>query len=260
MKRLEGKIALITGAASGLGKEMAQRFAAEGASVIITDINQKGLFELQQEIEAFGGNSESYHLNVSSQNDWQYVLKEIRKNFGKLNILINNAGYVPLGSIEDVTVDSLKNAFDVMIFGPIFGMQTMLPLMKEADEACAILNVSSVCGAYVATENNLAYNAAKSAVLGITRAAAVDLAGTNIRVNAIHPGTIGHTAISGEVLQGDMINIKLSKIPLGRFGEPREVADTALFLCSDEASYIHGASIVIDGGQILGYRDSRSYV
>ncbi|MEE0509614.1 MAG: SDR family oxidoreductase [Peptococcaceae bacterium] len=260
MKRLEGKIALITGAASGLGRAMAQRFAEEGAFVIITDINLKGLAELQQVIETSGGHSESYFLNVSNQNDWQNVLIAVRTKYGKLNILVNNAGYVPLGNVENVTIDSLKNAFDVMVFGPILGMQTMLPLMKETDEACAILNVSSVCGAYVATANNLAYNTAKSAVLGMTKAVAVDLARTNIRVNTIHPGTIEHTAISDKVLQGDNIKIKLSKIPLGRFGEPREVADTALFLCSDEASYIHGASIVIDGGQILGYRDSSTYV
>ena len=258
MKRLEGKIALITGAASGLGKAMAQRFATEGASVIITDINQKNLIKLQQEIESFGGQSVYLNLDVSSQTDWYHVSTEIRKNFGKLNILVNNAGYVPLGSIEDASVESLKNAFDVMVFCTIFGMQAMLPLMKAANDTCAILNISSVCGAYVATENNLAYNTAKSAVLGMTRATAVDLAGTNIRINALHPGTIEHTAISDEVLQGDVTKVKLSKIPLGRFGEPREVADTALFLCSDEASYIHGASIVIDGGQILGYRDSRN--
>ncbi|MGM9525081.1 MAG: SDR family NAD(P)-dependent oxidoreductase, partial [Peptococcaceae bacterium] len=145
------------------------------------------------------------------------------------------------------------------VFGVFLGMQTVIPEMKAMQEPCAILNVSSVCGAYVATGNNFAYNAAKSAVVGMTKAAAVDLAGSNIRVNVIHPGTIGGTAISAGVLQGKMEKMKLSKIPLGRAGKPEEVATAALFLCSDEASYIHGASLVVDGGQILGYRDPDSF-
>lgn len=259
MKRLDGKVALITGAASGLGKAMAVLFASEGATVVITDIDVEGLSALHAEISSDGGNAKSLTLDVSDQNAWMGVIETVKKDLGKLNILVNNAGYVPLGGIEDASCESVENGFAVMIYGPIFGMQAAIPLMKAGAEPCAILNVSSVCGAYVATENNLVYNTAKSALVGITRAAAVDLAKTNIRVNAIHPGTISGTAISGKVLQGDTTKIKLSKIPMGRLGIPEDVANTALFLCSDEASYIHGASLVIDGGQILGYRDPKSY-
>lgn len=259
MKRLEGKIALITGAASGLGKAMAIKFASENAVVVITDIDQQGLDAVREEIIAKGGKAKTALLDVSCQEDWLRVLNEVKNSFGKIHILVNNAGYVPLGSVENVTIESFHKAFSVMVDGPIFGMQAVIPLMKETQEPCAILNVSSVCGAYVATENNLAYNTVKSAVVGLTKAAAVDLAKTNVRVNAIHPGTIGGTAISGKVLQGNTTKIKISKIPMGRVGKPEEVANTALFLCSDEASYIHGASLVIDGGQILGYRDPESY-
>ncbi len=259
MGRLEGKVALITGAAKGIGRATAMYCAKEGAKVVITDIDQVRLYEAAKEIRLQNGSVKAILQDVSNADDWRHVVDVTREEFGKLHILVNNAGYLPIGSVETTSLDEIQRSFGVLVYGMFLGMQTVIPEMKKTKELCAILNVSSVCGAYVATENNFAYNAAKSAVVGMTRAAAVDLAGSTIRVNVIHPGTIDGTAISGNVLQGKMKKIKLSKIPLGRAGTPEEVAAVASFLCSDEASYIHGASLVVDGGQILGYRDPASF-
>lgn len=259
MGRLEGKVALITGAAKGIGRATAIYCAKEGAKVVITDIDQVGLYETAEEIRSQNGSVIAILQDVSNADDWRHVADVTREEFGKLHILVNNAGYLPIGSVETTSLDEIQRSFSVLVYGMFLGMQTVIPEMKKTKELCAILNVSSVCGAYVATENNFAYNAAKSAVVGMTKAAAVDLAGSNIRVNMIHPGTIGGTAISGTVLQGKMEKVKLSKIPLGRAGTPEEVAAVVSFLCSDEASYIHGTSVVVDGGQILGYRDPASF-
>ena len=260
MGLLDGKTAIVTGAARGIGKAIALKFASEGANIAFTDlVIDENAENTAKEIEAMGVKAKGYASNAANFEDTAKVVEAIHADFGRIDILVNNAGYLPIGSVETTSLDEIQRSFGVLVYGMFLGMQTVIPEMKKTKELCAILNVSSVCGAYVATENNFAYNAAKSAVVGMTRAAAVDLAGSTIRVNVIHPGTIDGTAISGNVLQGKMKKIKLSKIPLGRAGTPEEVAAVASFLCSDEASYIHGASLVVDGGQILGYRDPASF-
>lgn len=258
MERLAGKTAIITGAAGGLGKAMAAAFAQEGANVVMTDCNETALARAREELHGFGENILALTHDVSKEEDWQRVLATAEKTYGKVNIVVNNAGFLPHGSVEQETLEGMHRGFAALVDGVFLGMQMGIAYMKKCQEPCAILNVSSVCGAYVATEDNFTYNTAKSAVVGMTRAAAVDLAGSNIRVNTIHPGTI-KTAINKQALEGRSGRIKLSKIPLGRMGEPQEVAWAAVFLCSDEASYIHGTSLVIDGGQILGYRNPDSF-
>lgn len=259
MERLAGKVALITGAAGGLGRAMAAAFAQEGAKVVLTDLNEAALVEAQADLQRYGENILALRHDVADAEDWQRVLEITEKVFGKLNIVVNNAGFLPKGSVEQETLTGLHHGFAVLVDGVFLGLSLTIPYLKKCQEPCAIVNVSSVCGAYVATEDNFTYNAAKSALVGMTKAAAVDLAGTNIRINSIHPGSI-RTAINAQALEGRSGRIKLSKIPLGRLGEPQEVAAAVVFLCSDEASYIHGASLVIDGGQILGYRDPESFV
>lgn len=259
MGRLEGKTAIITGAAKGIGKAVAMYFAKESAKVVITDIDKECLDKTVSEIQMQNGVVKAVRHDVSKADDWKHVLEVAEAEFGRLHILVNNAGILPLGSVETTSLDAMQKSFSVLVYGVFLGMQTVIPAMKKTEEPCAIVNMSSVCDAYVATNNNFAYNAAKSAVVGMTKAAAVDLAGSNIRVNTIHPGTIGGTAISADVLQGNVEKMKISKIPLGRVGKPEEVAVAVSFLCSDEAGYIQGASLVVDGGQILGYRDPASF-
>jgi NAD(P)-dependent dehydrogenase (short-subunit alcohol dehydrogenase family) len=258
MGKLVGKVAIITGAAGGLGKAMVTCFVHEGAKVVATDINETNLARLEDELQEYRKEIYTIKHDVSNEQEWENVVEFAIEKLGKINILINNAGYLPQGGVEEETLSGMKKGFDILVHGIFLGMNKSIPCMKKLEEPCAILNVSSVCGAYVATEDNFTYNAAKSAVVGMTRAAAVDLAGTNIRVNSIHPGTI-HTAINEHVLIGKAGEIKISKIPMGRVGEPKEIASVAAFLCSDEASYVNGTGLVVDGGQILGYRNPASF-
>ncbi len=254
MGRLDGKVAIITGAAGGIGEATVRYFVQEGAKVAITDVNEKYLEELAAELTAAGAQVLTARHDVAKEADWLQVVKVTQERFGKINILINNAGILHLGSVETETLENMKYIYDVDVFGTFLGMKYVIPEMKKVKESCSIVNISSVLGPYVAMGDNIAYNSAKAAVLGLTKSAAVDLAGANIRVNAVHPGTI-KTPINADKLDNDeeFRKLKLSKIPLRRAGLGEEVARAVGFLASDEASYIHGASLVVDGGQILGY-------
>lgn len=254
MGKCEGKVVVVTGAAGGISFQTAKKFAEEGAKVVLADLNEELLASAAQTLLDEGKDVMYLKHDVTDGESWKRVIETTVEKYGKVNVLVNGAGILTRKSVREETVDMFRKAHEVMVFGMFRGIQTVIPYMLKTEEPCAILNIASVVGSFVGTGSSVAYNTAKGAVNGMTKAVAVDLAGTNIRINQVHPGTI-LTPMTAAKLESDETYwaAKVAKIPVGRVGLPEEVANAIVFLCSDEASYIHGASLVIDGGQILGY-------
>jgi len=238
MGRLDGKRALITGGASGIGAATARRFAEESAEVTIADVaNEQG----QALADELGARFE--RLDVRDEARWQAVVDST----GGLDVLVNNAGIVELGGVTDMDEASFRRVLDVNCVGVYLGMRTAVPSMR-ARGGGSIVNFSSVAG-LVGNPYSIGYAASKWAVRGMTKSAAVDLAPDGIRVNSVHPGVI-RTPMSASV---DPAKTSGSA-PLGRLGEPVEVANLVVYLASDESSYTTGAEHVVDGGTTAGRR------
>lgn len=235
--RLAGKSALISGGASGMGAAEATKFVEEGARVVIGDIND----ELGQRFaEELGDAARYVHLDVRSEEEWAAAVVACEEHGGgPIDILVNNAGVLRRGALEETTLEDYRFTTDVMQVGVFLGMRAVAPSMRKAGGG-AIVNISSTAG-IIAFEGHMAYVAAKWAVRGMTKAAALDLADAKIRVNSIHPGDTETPMIADGFYETDII-------PLKRFGQAEEIASLALFLASDEAKYITGAEHVIDGG------------
>ena len=245
--RLAGKTALITGGASGLGDAMVRRFVAEGAEVIITDIDEKGGTALASEL---GSATRFFLLNVSSEEDWKRVLSDA----GAIDVLVNNAGITTHGSIEDVTLEQFRHEFEVDVVGVFLGCKFGVAAMKA--RGGSIINMSSLCGVR-AQSDLVAYNAAKAAVTHMTKSVALHCAtkGYGIRCNSIHPGVI-HTPILDKVLaqvpNPDEVHAGwVATHPIGRIGKPEEIAAMAVYLASDEAGFTTGAEFRVDGGSSI---------
>lgn len=242
MGRLEGKTALITGAAMGQGKEMAKLFAQEGAKVILTDMNMEGK-EVAEEILSKDGNASFIQMDVVNFEDWNKVAKHIEDTYENLDILVNNAGIAGRSSIEDMTENEWQKVMDVDAKGVLLGMKSMLPLLKKSKKG-AIVNNSSIW-ALVGSGVSASYHAAKGAVRMLSKTAAIEFAPSGIRVNCIHPGVV-RTALTEPLLSDPNESWRVG--PIGRFAEPIEIAYAALFLASEEASYITGIDLPVDGG------------
>jgi 3alpha(or 20beta)-hydroxysteroid dehydrogenase len=238
MSRLDGKRALITGGAAGIGAATARRFVDEGAEVTIADVAEDAGRALALELGA-----RFERLDVRDESEWIGVVE--RSN--GLDVLVNNAGVVELGGVTEMDEASFRRVLDVNTVGVYLGMRTVVPSMR-ARGGGAIVNISSVAG-MVGNPYSIGYAASKWAVRGMTKSAAVDLAPDGIRVNSVHPGVI-RTAMSASV---DPAKTSGSA-PLGRLGEPLEVANLVVYLASDESSFTTGAEHVIDGGTIAGRR------
>jgi NAD(P)-dependent dehydrogenase (short-subunit alcohol dehydrogenase family) len=251
--RLGGKIALVTGAASGLGKAMADAFIAEGAQVVYTDINLAGA---EAAAALHGASALGLKHDVTRVDDWEAVLEDTAERFGGLHILVNNAGIGTMGHVEECTLDDWRRVHAIDLDGVFYGCKYALPLMatttRERGERGSILNVSSIAGV-IAAANMAAYNSAKAAVKHLSKSVALHCAraGYPITCNSIHPAFID-TPILDDIGQGaprDLLISKLGKqIPVGRVGEPADVAHAAVYLCSDEAKFVTGAELYIDGG------------
>ena len=247
MERLTGKIALVTGGASGLGEAIARRFVAEGAAVIVADIDAAAGEALVAEL---GPPARFVRLDVSDEASWLAALATC----DRLDVLVNNAGITTLGSIEEVTLDQLRHEFDIDVVGVFLGCKHAIPLMRE--QGGSIINMSSITG--VRAQGNLvAYNAAKSAVTHITKSCALHFAerGYPIRCNSVHPGAI-HTPIIDKVLaQSDdpaaLYRSFVASHPIGRLGKPEEIAAICAYLAADESAFATGAEFRIDGGSTL---------
>lgn len=246
MSRLVNKVAIITGAASGMGKEAALLFAKEGAKVIATDMNKAGVEEVVSQIQAEGGQALAFEHNVTDKATWEAIVKEANTTYGPVNILINNAGVSSSVLFEDATDKDWDFVMDVNLKSIMYGVQAVLPEMRTAGGG-SIVNISSIAG-LTGGSGAGAYTASKSAVRGLTKALANDYGSQNIRVNSIHPGYI-MTPMSEPFLNSDDYKPWfMANTPLKRYGKPEEIAQAMLFLASDDASFITGAELAVDGG------------
>ena len=244
--RLNDKAVLISGGARGMGSVEAKLFCSEGASVIIGDILEEEGRKIEAEISESGGVCIFVRLDVTSEEDWESAVNLAVERFGKLDILINNAGIFPMESIEDTTVESWDRVMDVNAKGVFLGTKAAIPAMR-ASGGGSIINLSSIAG-LVGSAYSASYNATKGAVRLLTKSTAIQYAKDGIRANSIHPGLID-TLMASELLSDPELQIKrLASTPMGRTGTAEEIAYGALFLASDESSFMTGSELVIDGG------------
>lgn len=239
-RRVDGKVAVITGAAQGMGAAHARLLAEHGARVVIADLAEDRGRELATEL---GETAMFAHLDVTDPAGWATLVGEVNTHFGDIDVLINNAGILLMHAVDTVPVAEYRKVIEVNQTAPFLGMQAVIPGMKRAGGG-SIINVSSTAGS-VGFVDHFAYVTSKWAVRGMTKAAALDLARHGIRVNAILPGEVNTPMIADLALDKDMT-------PLGRFGEPIEIAYLALYLASDESRYTTGADFAIDGGYTVG--------
>ena len=242
--RLTGKVALISGGASGIGAAHTRIFAAEGAKVVVGDLQEEMGKGVTDGITKSGGEAVFIRLDVSKEGDWANVVKTAVARFGKLTTLINNAGiYWPEG-IEAETLEKWNKMIAVNQTGVWLGMKAVIPEMRKSGGG-AIVNISSLYG-IIGSPSSIAYHASKGAVRIMSKAAALEYARQGIRVNSIHPGQINTPILAGLTPEQDA-QIR-EATPLGRMGEPKEIAYGSLYLCSDEAAFTTGTELIIDGG------------
>jgi 2,5-dichloro-2,5-cyclohexadiene-1,4-diol dehydrogenase 2 len=242
--RLTGKVALISGGASGIGAAHVQVFAAEGAKVVSGDVQEEPGRAVVETVNKSGGEAVFVRLDVTKETDWVSAVNTAVSRFGKLTTLINNAGiYWPQG-IEAETMEGWNKMVAVNQTGVWLGMKAAIPAMRNAGGG-AIVNISSLYG-LIGSPSSITYHATKGAVRLMTKAAALEYARQGIRANSIHPGQIDTPILAGLTPEQDA-QIK-EMTPLRRMGRPEEIAYGSLYLCSDEAAFVTGAELVIDGG------------
>jgi len=244
--RLEGKVAIVTGASRGQGEAEARRFVAEGASVLLTDVLDA---EGQVVAESLGERAVYRHLDVSVEEEWVAAVEDAEARFGPVTILVNNAGILDFASVEHQDVEKFRRVLDVNLVGTLLGMKSVTPSMRRAGGG-SIINISSNGGIWGLPSLG-AYVSSKWAVRGLSKTAALDLGKRGIRVNSLHPGGIDTPMTSFGDSEGSAFTTSL---PIPRMGSVDEVAAVATFLASDEASYVTGAEWSVDGGATAGDR------
>jgi NAD(P)-dependent dehydrogenase (short-subunit alcohol dehydrogenase family) len=251
MKRVEGKVALVTGGAKGIGRETALLLAAEGARVVVTDLDQSGGKAVAEAIEQAGGEALFLLQDVTEESTWETVIAATKLRFGALDILVNNAGIGISGNVEEASLADWRKVMAVNLDSVFLGTKYAILAMKE--RGGSIVNISSIEG-IIADPELAAYNASKGGVRLFTKSAALHCAksGYKIRVNSVHPGYIwtpmveGHLTQRGDVAAGREAIAKLH--PVGHLGEPMDIAAGILYLASDESKFVTGSELVIDGG------------
>ena len=251
--RVSKKIALVTGGGSGIGEAICQRLAEEGATVIVTDINEASA---RRVADAIGGGALGLHQDVTSERRWTEVVAEAVTRFGRLDVLVNNAGIAVIGTAEEASLADWQATQKVNLDAVFLGTREAIKTMKSSGGG-SIINISSVEG-IIGEPLVAAYNASKGGVRIFTKSAALHCAaqGYGIRVNSVHPGFIGTAMVADAVAslgetEGAAFEARImDSIPLGRMGEPRDIANGVLYLASEESSYVTGAELVIDGGYI----------
>ena len=248
MNRLAGKVAIITGAARGMGAATARLFASEGARVVIADVLDAEGDSLAREI---GQASLFQHHDVADEDSWQRVVREAIAHFGGVDVLVNNAGILLMKGLLDIQKQEFERVLAINLVGTFLGIKNTAPQMIERGGG-AIVNISSVDG-MKGSNSTGAYSASKWGVRGLTKVAAMELGHRGVRVNSIHPGGVNTVMGVRPGPEGLAMAQKFYQgIPLGRIGQPEEIARVTLFLASDESSYVCGAEIVVDGGMIVG--------
>lgn len=244
--RLAGKVAIITGAANGMGRAHVLRFAGEGAKVIATDVNTAGLDETVNLAVTAGGTVVGLEQDVTDGARWKEIVAEAEKQFGRLDILVNNAGILILKPVEDTTDEEWDLTQGINSRGTFLGIREAVPALKRAGGG-AVVNISSIYGV-IGAPSAAAYEASKGSVRLLTKASAVDLAKYGIRVNSVHPGVIATPMTTGLLATPESTRAILGTTILERPGQPEEVSNVVLFLASDEASFVTGAEYLVDGG------------
>jgi meso-butanediol dehydrogenase/(S,S)-butanediol dehydrogenase/diacetyl reductase len=250
MGRLEGKVSLITGAGSGIGQAMAVLFAREGSKVAVADISAEGGQETVRRIRDEGGEAEFFQVDVSSAEQVRRMVDAVIARFGRIDILCNNAGIGVAATVVDTTEEDWDRVINVDLKGVFLGCKYVIPHMLRQGGG-VIVNTASVAG-MVGVLNRAAYCAAKAGVIGLTKSIAVDFVTKGIRANCVCPGTV-ETPWIDKILaqQPDPVAERqrmIERQPMGRMGKPEEIAAAALYLASDEAAFVTGTELVIDGG------------
>lgn len=250
MGRMKGKVALVTGAASGLGEAIATLLAQEGAVVVIADINAQSGTQVVDAIAAQGNRASFVHLDVTDENDWSAAMETVEARHGKLNVLVNNAGVAPPGDME-MSFDLWRRVNAINLDGTFLGTRHAIRLMRQSGERCSIVNISSVM-AMVAQPTTVAYSASKAGVRGLTKAAAMYCAAEKlpIRVNSVHPGTCVTPMVEAffKTQPPEVLQAQVDRHPIGHLGDASDIAYGVLYLASDESKFVLGSELVIDGG------------
>ncbi len=254
MFRLDNKIALITGAGSGIGRAIALLYAQQGAQVIVADIQDDAAAKVVAEITSEGGNASAFHLDVAQEDQVQSGFTQVAQNAGRLDILVNNAGISHVGNILETSADDWDKLMAVNVRGVFLcSKYGIMQMLSQEPQGGILVNMASVAG-MIGIDRRFPYSASKGAVLSMTRSVAMDFVEQGIRANAICPGTVHTPFVEGYLERNfptnkDEVRNQLhARQPLGRMGRPDEIASAALYLASDEAAFITGSALVIDGG------------
>ena len=245
--RLEGKVAFISGGARGMGAAEARLFASEGAKVAIGDVLEDEGRRVVEQISEVGGQAIFLPLDVSSESQWANAVSTTVREFGKLDILVNNAGVGATSRVEDTTVEEWDRVMGINAKGVFLGTKVAIPELRRAGGG-SIINISSQLGLVGMDISSPQYQASKGAVRLFTKSTAIQYAKDGIRANSVHPGPINTPMTQPRRTNPEHQRLMVSRIPLGRYGESEEVAYGVLFLASDEASFMTGSELVIDGG------------
>jgi len=245
--RLEGKVVLISGGSRGMGAYEAELFIQEGAKVVVGDVREDEGRALVEKIAEGGWDAVFVRLDVTSETDWAAAVQEAVTRYGKLDVLVNNAGVSARGSIEETSVEDWDRVMDINAKGVFLGTRTAIPEMRKAGGG-SIINISSQLGLVGMGESSPQYQASKGAVRIFTKSTAIQYAAEGIRANSVHPGPVITPMTEARRSDAEVQKMMISRIPLGRYGESADVAYGVLYLASDESSFVTGSELVIDGG------------
>jgi NAD(P)-dependent dehydrogenase (short-subunit alcohol dehydrogenase family) len=247
MNRVEGKVAIVTGGAHGIGRATARMLAEEGARVAVTDLDAEAGPEAAEAITEAGGEALFLEHDVTSEDDWARVVREVTDTYGPPDVLVNNAGIYRIEPIEETSVEDWRTLMDVNVTGVFLGLKHCTPPMREQGRG-SVINLSSVAG-LVGVANHTCYGASKGAVRTMTKDAAIELAEDGVRVNSVHPAYIDTQMADYGAEAQDATKEELDAMhPIGHMGEPDDVAYAVLYLASEESKFMTGAELVLDGG------------
>ena len=247
MARLDGKVAIISGGARGQGAVEARMLAQEGARVVFGDILDELGRQVEAELAEAGLDATYVHLDVTSEDDWTAAVQSAVAKYGRLDILVNNAGILIRKGIEDTTVEDWDRIMAVNAKGVFLGTKAAIPAMREAGGG-SIVNISSTAGLVGSPEGSASYTATKGAVRLLTKSTAIQYAGDGIRCNSVHPGPIDTEMIRDTLSDPERMASRMRRLPLKRIGTAEDIAYGVIYLASDEASFVTGSELVIDGG------------
>jgi NAD(P)-dependent dehydrogenase (short-subunit alcohol dehydrogenase family) len=248
-RRFEGRVAIVTGAGQGIGRAIAERFGADGAAVVIADLNPETAAAVAQSIESAGGTAIVVRTNITEPADADRLAAEAHARFGRIDVLVNNAGILRSTRAAEVTPEEWHLVVDANLTGAFLCARAAYPGLRDSGHG-RIVNVASMAGRATSTLGGVHYTTAKAGVLGLTRHLAREWARDGITVNAISPGIVDTPMVRASTDAGRMTQV-LASIPLGRLADPAEIASLVCFLASDEAAYITGANVDIHGGELI---------